>query len=136
MLKLEIPTWIFEQMLEQSRAEAPIEACGILAGRNGKAKRLYKMTNADKSSVDFMMKPKEQFRVAKDIRSEGLEMLAIYHSHPEAAAWPSAKDIQLALTPEVTYVIVSLQASNHPVVRGFSIENSDIAEVPIEIIKH
>jgi proteasome lid subunit RPN8/RPN11 len=136
MLKLEIPMQIFEQMLEQSRTEAPIEACGILAGRNGKVKKLYKMTNADKSNVHFTMKPKEQFKVVKDIRSEGFEMLAIYHSHPESAARPSAKDIQLALTPDVTYVIVSLQNSNRPVVRGFNIENSDITEVPVEITRH
>jgi len=36
MLKLEIPPKIFQQMVAQARALAPIEACGILAGGNGK----------------------------------------------------------------------------------------------------
>ena len=39
MLKLEIPSDIFERMLEQARAEAPIEACGILAGSDGRVEK-------------------------------------------------------------------------------------------------
>ena len=54
-------------------------------------------------------------------RSKGLEMLAIYHSHPESPARPSAEDIRLALTPKVSYVIVSLQEANNPVLKSFRI---------------
>ena len=50
MKKLEIPTEIFQQMLTQARELAPIEACGILAGRNGRIEKLYKMTNVDNSN--------------------------------------------------------------------------------------
>ena len=98
--------------LEQAKAETPIEACGILAGINSRVERLYKMTNADVSSDHFTMKPKEQFAVVKDIRTSGLEMLAIYHSHLKTPARPSAEDIRLALTPGVIYIIVSLQDLN------------------------
>jgi proteasome lid subunit RPN8/RPN11 len=69
---LEIPLTIFRQMVEQAKTEAPIEACGILAGSNGTVQRLYKMRNVDKSSDHFMMEPKEQFAVVKDIRSTEL----------------------------------------------------------------
>ena len=135
MLKLEIPTYIFERMLEQAKARAPIEVCGILAGSNCKVEKLYKMTNVDNSSSHFMMEPTEQFAVVKDIRSAGLELLAIYHSHPETLARPSAEDIRLALTPDVAYVIVALRDSNCPIVKGFLIKNGDLAEVPIQIVK-
>ncbi|MHC4726627.1 MAG: M67 family metallopeptidase, partial [Planctomycetota bacterium] len=88
MLKLEIPNTIYQQMLAQAKALAPIEDCGILAGSNGKVEKFYKMTNTDNSSTHYMMEPKEQFATVKDIRSAGLEMLAIYHSHPETPARP------------------------------------------------
>jgi len=133
MLKLEIPKEIFERMLEQAKAEAPIEACGILAGSNGRVEKLYKLTNADKSSDHFMMEPKEQFAVVKNIRASGLEMLAIYHSHPATPARPSAEDIRLALTTDVTYVIVSLQDVKRPDVKGFLIQNGDVREVQVRI---
>ncbi len=121
-------------MVAQAKAQAPVEACGILAGRGDRVEKLYEMTNVDNSSDHFMMEPKEQFAVAKDIRSAGLEMLAIYHSHPATPARLSAEDIRLSLTPDVTYVIVSLQDSNRPVVKGFLIENGNVTEVPVEIL--
>jgi len=135
MLKLEIPTNIFEQMVTQAKALAPIEACGILAGSNGKVEKLYKMTNINNSSSHFMMEPKEQFATVKDIRSAGLELLAIYHSHPETPARPSAEDIRLALMPNVIYVIVSLQDAHTVGVKGFLIENGNVSEVPVKIVE-
>lgn len=135
MSDLEIPNEIFEQMVTHAKAEVPVEACGILAGSNGKAEKLYKMTNVDKSSDHFMMEPEEQFKVAKDIRAAGLEMLAIYHSHPATPARPSAEDIRLALTPDVTYVIVSLQDADAPVVKGFLIEDSNVTPVPVKVLE-
>ncbi len=133
-MKLEIPEKIFIQMLNQAKAEAPIEACGILAGRSSVVKKLYEMTNADQRSDHFMMKPKEQFQVVKDIRSAGLEMLAIYHSHPETPARPSAEDIRLALTPDVIYVIVSIQ-KDEAALRGFLIKYSNVTEVSVKILE-
>jgi proteasome lid subunit RPN8/RPN11 len=142
MLSLDIPTTIFQQMLAQARALAPIEVCGILAGSNGTVEKLYKMTNTDNSSTHFMMEPREQFATVKDIRSAGLEMLAIYHSHPETSARPSVEDIRLALTPSVIYVIVSLQSvrtpkenTNGSAVKGFRISGTDVTEVPIRILE-
>ena len=134
-MKLEIPTNIFEQMVAQAKALAPIEACGILAGKDNKAEKLFEMTNADNRSDHFMMEPKEQFAVVEDIRSAGLEMLAIYHSHPETPARPSAEDIRLALTPDVIYLIVSLQDAKAPAVKGLLIEDGTVTEVPVKVLQ-
>ncbi len=134
MLKLEIPTNIFERMVAQAKALAPIEACGILAGKDNKAEKLFEMTNADNRSDQFMMEPKEQFTVVKNIRSAGLEMLAIYHSHPETPARPSPEDIRLAFTPDVIYLIVSLRDTKVPDVKGFVKENGMLTEVPIKVL--
>ena len=135
MLNLEIPHSIFEQMLAQARAEAPIEACGILAGKNGTVEKFYKMTNADQSNDHFMMEPEEQFKVAKDIRAAGHQMLAIYHSHPETPARPSVEDIRLAFMPDVIYVITSLQNEDYPSVKGFLINNGNVEEIAVKILE-
>ena len=132
MLKLDIPGDIYAQMVAQARTEAPIEACGILSGTDGEVKKLHKMTNADAACDHFMMAPPEQFAVVKDIRSVGLEMVAIYHSHPESPARPSEEDIRLALTPGVIYVIVSL-LNDDPTAKGFLIDDGDVTEVSVTI---
>jgi proteasome lid subunit RPN8/RPN11 len=134
MLKLEIPEYIFKDILEQARKEAPIEACGILAGSNGSVEKLYKMRNTEQRRDHFIMSPEEQFAVVKDIRSVSLKMLAIYHSHPETPARPSDEDVRFAITPGVIYVILSLM-DNNPVVKGFRIEDGSIKEVPVTIVE-
>ena len=131
-MKLNIPNEIYEQILQQAKTETPLEACGILAGQNGQVQRFYPMTNADQSNNHYMMVPKEQFEVVKDIRASGLEMLAIYHSHPETPARPSEEDLRLALTPGVIHVIVSLQKIE-PAIKGFLIEDYNVKEVSIRI---
>ncbi len=134
MLSLEIGSDIFEQMVEYAQEKVPIEACGILAGKAGKVEKLYKMTNIDNSGTHFMMEPREQFGVVKDMRSCGLEMMAIYHSHPETLARPSAEDIRLALTPGVLYIIVSLQEPAKPQIRGFTIKDEVVAESAVTMV--
>ena len=134
MLKLEIPNRIFEDMLEQARAEAPIECCGILAGSGRRVEKLYKMTNAEHRRDHYMMAPEQQFEAVKDIRSNALDMLAIYHSHPETPARPSVEDIRLAYDPDISFVIVSL-AKEEPQVKSFLIRKGKSLEEDIEIIE-
>ena len=134
MLNLAIPEEIYRQMVAQARAEAPIEACGILAGTDGKVLKRYEMTNADNATDHFMLAPVEQFAVVKDMRSAGLEMLAVYHSHPETPARPSDEDIRLALTGGLVYVIVSL-LGEAPSVGGFLVEDGNVSEAPLAIVK-
>jgi proteasome lid subunit RPN8/RPN11 len=81
-----------------------------------------------------MMDPKEQFAVVKDLRAKGLAMLGIYHSHPETPARPSEEDIKLALTPDVSYLIISLVDMDNPVVKSFKISSGNVQIEPIEVI--
>ncbi|MBN1359385.1 MAG: M67 family metallopeptidase [Sedimentisphaerales bacterium] len=131
MLTLAIPPEIVGQMAEQARAAAPIEACGILAGREGCVEKLYPMTNADQSTDHFMMEPAEQFSVVKDIRARGLTLLAVFHSHPETPARPSDEDIRLALTPGVMHVILSLADPSRPVIKGYEIVDGKTSPVNV-----
>jgi len=134
MLKLNIPKEIFEQMLKQAVTASPVESCGILAGTDGNVSKIYMMTNIDNSSEHFTMEPQEQFKVIKDIRSAGLEMLAIYHSHPNSPARPSEEDIRMALTPDVVYIILSIMSIEVPVIKGFRITGKNVSENAVEII--
>jgi len=135
MKKIELPHFVFEQMVDHARAAAPVEACGILAGVEGRVSCLYEMTNIDDSSDHFMMNPAEQFSVVKLIRAAGLRMVAVYHSHPATSALPSDEDIRLALQPGVAWVILSLERPNEPYARGFEIESGQVTEIPLTIVK-
>lgn len=133
MNALLIPHAIFDALLAQARAAAPLEACALLAGREGRVERCYPMTNADRSADHFTMDPAEQFAAAKAMRAAGLTLLAIHHSHPASPARPSAEDIRLALTPGAVYTIVSLQHPTAPALKGFTIENGVVTETPVQV---
>jgi len=119
---------LYEQIIRQCLREFPWEACGILAGRGETAERVYEMTNADKSPATFFMEPREQLQVMKEIRNRSLDMIGIYHSHVASDAYPSSRDVDLALYPEVFTLIVSLSDKNNPSIRSFKINGDRINE--------
>ncbi len=119
---------IVKEMIDHAREESPLEACGILAGGEGRAEKYYPMSNADKSGTTFFMEPSEQLAVMKEIRELDLEMVAIFHSHPATPAYPSARDVELAFYPEVSYAIVSPRDSEKPEIRSFRIDEGEIRE--------
>jgi proteasome lid subunit RPN8/RPN11 len=133
MSALVIPGSIYRELLDQARKQAPIEACGILGGRNDQVEVFHPMTNTDHSADHFLMEPAEQFKVVKSLRAAGQRVLAIHHSHPASPSRPSAEDIRLALTPDVLYTILSLQGPANPVLKAFAICEGVVTEHPLAI---
>lgn len=123
-----------DDLVSHAQEGFPLEVCGILGGTDESVSAIYRMTNTDASNEHFMMDPKEQFAVVKDLRSKGLSMLAIYHSHPESPARPSEEDIKLALTPGVSHVIISLADALQPVVKSYKIDQGEVNLEVLEIV--
>lgn len=133
-MQLVIPRHLVSEIILHCKEVYPNEACGILAGKGRVVQKVYKMTNIENSSVSYMMEPGEQFTVMKEMREQGLEMSAIYHSHPQSDVHPSPKDIRLAFYPDSLYVILSLINEDQPAIKAFEIKNGLIREVEIFII--
>lgn len=133
MNALQIPGHISQRMIDQARAGAPFEVCGILGGKGDVVSVIYPMTNTDESRDHFTMDPREQFSVVKALRSQELEMLAVYHSHPATPARPSEEDIHLARTPNVSYLIVSLVDPSAPEIRSFKISGGKVASEELRV---
>jgi proteasome lid subunit RPN8/RPN11 len=131
---IEIPKALYDDMIAHAQEGFPLEVCGILGGIGETVTANYRMTNTDASNEHFMMEPKEQFAVVKDLRSKGLSMVAIYHSHPETPARPSEEDIKLALTPDVSYLIISLADAAAPDIKSYKISSGNVQLEPIIVI--
>ncbi|HET6516353.1 MAG TPA: M67 family metallopeptidase [Thermodesulfovibrionales bacterium] len=132
MSEIRVPARIFDEMIAHCRRGYPNESCGILAGKGNKVSALYPMTNIENSPVSYLMDPSEQFKAMKDMREKDLAMVAIFHSHPASAPFPSNKDVSLAYYDDCDYVIVSL-AEDMAVVKGFLIKEARVEEVAIVI---
>jgi len=125
---------VYEEIVAHGRADAPIEACGYLAEKDGMIVDIVRMKNADASPEHFSFIPAEQFAAARKIRSAGLRLSAVYHSHPASPARPSDEDIRLLSDPNLGYVIVSM-AGEPPVVKLFRIRSGQVSEDPLNVIE-
>lgn len=129
---LKINQDIIDEMVAHGKAEAPLEACGYLAEKDGVVCKHFELTNIDKSPVHFSMDPKEQFAALRECRDLGLSLRAVYHSHPETPARPSDEDIKLAYDPSLSYVIVSL-AGSQPSIKSFIIQKDKVESEKLKI---
>lgn len=130
---LELPKDYAERMIAQARAEAPAEACGLIAGHQGRPVKLYPIPNADPSIYRYNMDPRAQLAAMNEMDEQGWDLLAIYHSHTHTAAFPSPTDVKLAFYPDSLYVIVSLK-NDEPIIRAFTIRDGEIAEAELRIV--
>lgn len=79
------------------------------------------------------MEPTEQLQAIMDLEERGLELLAIYHSHPHGPDVPSSSDVSQAYYPDSFYIIVSFRVKERPSVRAFHILEGKVTEVPYTI---
>ena len=123
---------VLTALLEEARREPSRECCGLLVGRGGVISRVFPATNAaDDPAKTFEVAPEELFRLMREIRAAGLELLGIYHSHPAGENRPSGRDIERAYYPAVAYFILSLRTGAPQPVRAFSIRDGQVTELEI-----
>ncbi|ADN02562.1 Mov34/MPN/PAD-1 family protein [Spirochaeta thermophila] len=128
---MKMPASLIEEIARHAREEAPIEACGYVAGVGDEARKIFRLTNADASPEHFSFIPEEQFATLKAARKEGLSLIGVYHSHPATPARMSEEDIRLANDTEMRYLIYSVAEG---VLRCFRVdEEKRVTEEPIEV---
>lgn len=120
------------EMAAHAVEDAPNECCGIIAGKDGRATKLFRAKNAEASPYRYSVEPKDLLRIFRECEDNDWSFLAIYHSHTASEAYPSPTDVRLAFWPEAFYVLVSLADKDNPVLRAFRIVDGEVSEEPIE----
>lgn len=123
-----------DEMIAHVQSLAPEEGCGMLATRHGQVEALHRVTNSHHSPVFYVMDPQEQLRAVLAIEDGGMQVGAIYHSHPSSPAVPSPRDIELAQWPDALYIIISLADRAAPDLRTWRIEHGEATEEQLNII--
>lgn len=122
----------WREMQSQVERAAPLEACGLLAGKNRRVAKVIPVRNQAESAVRFVMDPYEQLKAFEWIDSNGLDLLGIFHSHPAGPETASPTDIAEAAY-DVVHVIISRTEIGWKA-RGFWIERGAALEVPINFV--
>ena len=125
---------VLQKLLAAARRDPAHECCGLLAGRAGEITTIYAAQNSLSSSKAYEIAPQELFIIFRKIRAENLELLGIYHSHPQTENFPSEKDIAFAYYPDAIYFIISPQLDVPKPIRAFRISDGKCSELLIEVI--
>ena len=130
--ELAIPAIIWRQMRRHVCRYAPLEACGLLAGKDGQVSLSQGIRNDERSPVRFQMNPKEQLRAFNRFEELGLDLLAVYHSHPSGPTRPSPSDVRQAAYA-VVHIIWSLKDEEWNA-NGYCIESDKVSVVRLRVV--
>jgi proteasome lid subunit RPN8/RPN11 len=134
---------IAQSVLEAISAEAArqreIECCGLLGGRDGMITSIYPAANVLASGTAYEIAPKDLFRIMRQMRADGVELMGIYHSHPTGDNSPSPTDIARAFYPGAIHFIASPITGPRgraptSALRAFEIREGMVTELRIELM--
>lgn len=125
---------VVRAMIRHAEEAETEEACGLVAaaGRN-KLRYLPVRNVAAVPTKRYEMDPKEQIAAFRAMRQRGETLLAIFHSHPNSPALPSAVDMAEAAYPEAIYLIASSTEGKGPRLRAFRIRGGRYEEEELVI---
>ena len=97
--------------------------------------RQYSVPNISATpTFRFLMDPRVQIAALANMEKLGLELVAIYHSHPDIGSIePSQTDIRENGYPDVIMVIIAPTADNSWAARAFQIAGTQHEQVAIQV---
>lgn len=94
----------------------PNESCALLFGKKDTEKttviEVYLTENIEKSPVNFTISNEQLICGYKIAEEKGLDVIGIFHSHPDSEAYPSATDKKFMETNPVVWVIYSVMKND------------------------
>ena len=148
-MSLEVPPEILARLVALCEADPEREVCGFLLRRGGALQVVPVPNLADRyHAVDperfprtsreaYLMDPKEQLRVHREVEEHGGEIAAVWHSHVEVGAYFSAKDRADAIldgqpaVPGAEYLVLGVRGGRVTEARRFRWDGRDYVEAPL-----
>ena len=123
-----------EVLKKYSNRESPNESCAILFGSNVNdtltIREIFLTENIEKSPVNFTISNEELITAYSEAEKMNLEVIGIFHSHPDSVPYPSSTDEKYMEINPVTWIIFSNIQDEFKAY----IYNSGIVPVPVKIM--
>ena len=114
-----------------SKDQIPNESCAILFGKTENDKlvvqELFIADNKEESPVNFTISNEQLIQGYQEAEKKNLEVIGIFHSHPNSEPIPSDTDKNFMKINPVVWVIFSCLTNNF---KAYILE-SEINEIPI-----
>jgi proteasome lid subunit RPN8/RPN11 len=134
---------LLDQIHRHLESGYPNEACGVMLGKDGIITEIVSVDNertgqpasgGESARNRYLIDPLAYIKVEKDADRRNIQVLGIYHSHPDVAARPSETDRQAGF-PNLSYLIVSVVKGKAVESRSWRLRDdySQFDEEPVEI---
>lgn len=143
-MTLRLSESLAEDIRRHGEQAYPGECCGVLAGRigAGEVKEVVRLEPLANQRTDdphrYLIAPDDLRRSEARLKSEGLDIVGCYHSHPDHPAEPSAFDADHAW-PWYSYVIVRVDRGRGSDLASWVLDTEpgrmhpELLEVPSEV---
>jgi proteasome lid subunit RPN8/RPN11 len=122
-----------DQVFAHARRDHPDECCGVIAGKDGVATRVFEMDNAERSPTGFTFDSAQWLTVYRALDDADEEPWVVYHSHTATEAYPSRTDIRWSATAGFPYWLLVSTRSGEDEIRAFTITDGAVTEVPLAV---
>jgi len=112
MIEIERKPW--QAMILHAERTYPNECCGVMLGHAQLEKKVVTEAIALENTWEggqgdrYQVRPQDLLRADQEARAQGLDVIGIFHSHPDADAYFSETDLKNSC-PWYSFVVLSIQ---------------------------
>lgn len=136
---IHIPRPVYDEIIQHAKDSYPEECCGFLVGKSMGDKKVWSVergtnANTERARDRYVIDPREFLMTDKIARTQGLDILGFYHSHPDHPDRPSEFDREHG-QPDYSYVIVAVDGGGKVSAKSwiFSKEDEPFREEKIKL---
>ena len=120
-------------LIEHAKSEDPKESCALLIGSETEegwnVKEIFLTENMDDSKINFTISPEEELKVDTIARKKDMEIVCIFHSHPDSDAIPSGTDKKFMSVNPFPWIIYSCETDE---MNCFVLKNKSLEQISIK----
>lgn len=112
MIEIEREPW--QVMVRHAETTYPNECCGAMLGRNLNGKKSVTSAVPLENVFDgghgdrYELRPEDLMKADRAAREQGLDLIGIFHSHPDCDAYFSSTDLKNSC-PWFSFVVLSIK---------------------------
>ena len=107
MQKIILSQSIKKVLQHHAENEKPNESCAILFGKENTILEIFLTDNIEKSPVNFTISNEQLIEAYQTAEKKELDIIGIFHSHPNSIAFPSETDKKFMQSNPVVWIIYS-----------------------------
>ncbi|HWQ54380.1 MAG TPA: M67 family metallopeptidase [Bryobacteraceae bacterium] len=112
MIRIEEQPW--SVMVGHAQSVYPNECCGAMIGSGADGERVVRLAVplenafAGEQGARYELRPEDLLRADREARARGMDLIGIYHSHPDCGAYFSDTDLKNSC-PWYSFVVLSVK---------------------------